>query len=249
MQLNHLNRYTPVLEHIAGTTVTRVLDVGCGSLGMGEFTSVPFVGCDMSFAAAPAATMTPIRGSAINLPFSDDSFDLVVSLDMLEHLPPQTRAVAVGELLRVSRGAVIFGCPCGSSAWNSDVRLSKCFSALHLRMPAWLSEHMIAPFSTRTELEAVLDKGHLQYNVLYNESIWIHQAVIMADILLFGWLLRPSMLLGASLRRWLPSTLSRLCLRLRVGPPYRWIFVVDMCSGINWAGAGPGDEPLGSATW
>lgn len=233
MQLNHLNRYTPVLEHVARTAATHVLDVGCGSLGLGEFTSVPFVGCDTSFVAAPVATMTPIRGSAIDLPFRNDSFDLVVSLDMLEHLPLQNRAAAIGELLRVSRGPVIFGCPCGSSAWRSDFLLSKCFSAMHLPMPTWLGEHLVAPFSTRTELEEVLDKTSLGYKVLYNESIFIHQAVVIADIILFGWLLRSNRVGGGILHNWLPTTLSQLSLRLRVGPPYRWIFVVDRSPGMK----------------
>lgn len=236
MQLNHLNRYASVLDHIKRTAVTQVLDVGCGSLGMGEFTDVPFVGCDTNFVGVPVTTMMPVRGSAIYLPFCSNSFDLVVSLDMIEHLSPQNRATAISELLRVSRSQVIFGCPCGNSAWYSDFLLSKCFSAMNQRMPTWLSEHMAAPFSTRTELEAMLDETCLRYRVLYNESIMTHQAVIVADIVLLGWLLRSvTFRKGALVGDRLPAALSRLTLRLRIGPPYRWVFVVEKATGITAA--------------
>jgi glycosyltransferase involved in cell wall biosynthesis/2-polyprenyl-3-methyl-5-hydroxy-6-metoxy-1,4-benzoquinol methylase len=48
---------------------------------------------------------TTIFGDAEDLPFGDDSFDLVLCVDVLEHL--KNPLVAVKELLRVSRGKVV----------------------------------------------------------------------------------------------------------------------------------------------
>jgi SAM-dependent methyltransferase len=228
MQLNHLNRYAPVLDLIVSSTPSHVLDVGCGSLGIGEFTDAPFVGCDVTFVNAPPVTMTPVRGSAASLPFGNETFDLVVSLDMLEHLPTQSRANAIHELLRVSRCQVIIGCPCGNLPWTSDYLLSKCFGVLRQHTPSWLSEHMAAPFPTRRSIERVLAENDRRYAMIYNESIVIHQMVIIADIVFLGRLLGSvTRRIGAFGGGWLPSVLSRLSLQLRFGPPYRWVFVVE----------------------
>jgi SAM-dependent methyltransferase len=48
------------------------------------------------------------------LPFPDDAFDVVVSLDTLEHVPPEERGPLLSELVRTSRGWVLVGCPCAT---------------------------------------------------------------------------------------------------------------------------------------
>jgi hypothetical protein len=60
----------------------------------------------------PAEDLVLARGGA--LPFPDDAFDVVVSLDTLEHVDPAERPPALAELLRVSRGWVLVGCPCAT---------------------------------------------------------------------------------------------------------------------------------------
>ena len=52
-----------------------------------------------------------VRADGTALPFADDRFDLVVSSDTFEHVPPAHRARFLHELLRVSRDAVILGAP------------------------------------------------------------------------------------------------------------------------------------------
>ncbi len=45
------------------------------------------------------------------LPFADQAFDVVCSLDVLEHVPPQLRDDWLGELWRVTRGLLVVGAP------------------------------------------------------------------------------------------------------------------------------------------
>jgi hypothetical protein len=52
-----------------------------------------------------------VRADGAELPFGDRRFDLVVSLDSLEHVPPERRTAYVSELLRVSRGYVLLLAP------------------------------------------------------------------------------------------------------------------------------------------
>jgi arylsulfatase A-like enzyme len=52
-----------------------------------------------------------VRGSAITLPFKDNSFPVVVSLDVLEHVPQVDRNALMNELARVSSEYIIIGAP------------------------------------------------------------------------------------------------------------------------------------------
>lgn len=52
-----------------------------------------------------------VLGSGARLPFDDDSFDAVVSLDTLEHVPAGLRPDFLSELRRVSRDAVVLSAP------------------------------------------------------------------------------------------------------------------------------------------
>src|SRR5262245_56674765 len=50
-------------------------------------------------------------GTGLSLPFRNGAFDVVVSTDVLEHVPPEKREAFVNELLRVASQMVILGFP------------------------------------------------------------------------------------------------------------------------------------------
>lgn len=52
-----------------------------------------------------------IRGDGTRLPFKDNCFDVVASLDVLEHIPADKRPEFLGELSRVARGSVVLSAP------------------------------------------------------------------------------------------------------------------------------------------
>lgn len=97
-----------------------MLDAGCGEGHLSNafhlaLPSLKIVGVDASEEAIDhARTLFPntgefFSGDVFKLPFNDDSFDLVVCSQVLEHLADPDEAVA--ELKRVSSGSVLISVP------------------------------------------------------------------------------------------------------------------------------------------
>ena len=58
----------------------------------------------------------PRSGPAWEQPFDDTSFDLVLALDVLEHLEPERRSDLLAELDRVARSFILIGAPFSTPA-------------------------------------------------------------------------------------------------------------------------------------
>jgi hypothetical protein len=71
---------------------------------LGEFYDAKFTGCDLALSENPVHNMTFVQSTASKLPFPDASFDLVVCMDVLEHIPKMEREKAVEEIMRVAFG-------------------------------------------------------------------------------------------------------------------------------------------------
>jgi SAM-dependent methyltransferase len=143
--LNWLTRYAFVRDELDiapdGQLRESVLDVGCGPHGLS--TALPratFAGVDLSFPGPVAAGMVAFRDQPGPFPFADDSFDTVVCLDVLEHVPPADRAGFVAELARVAARRVLVACPCDEGAWIDDL-LRETYAARGIPAPGWLNEH------------------------------------------------------------------------------------------------------------
>jgi len=116
------------LEHWAPEQ-PRILDVGCGtghtSAGLKRFG--PVLGVDMGFEALQRARRRQLlvaRSSAYHLPVRPRSCDVVVALDVLEHLDDD--AAAAREILAslVPGGLLVATVPAYASLWSShDVAL------------------------------------------------------------------------------------------------------------------------------
>src|ERR1700761_6790925 len=147
--LNWAARYYPIVRILKAHGLFKkasLLEIGSGATGIGRFRKVPFVGCDLSFAHAPAWPMTAITASAAQLPMKDQQFDVILASDILEHIPPQLRQTVIQESMRVARKLVIFAFPSGQLAWESDKALVNVYRASNQAPPEWLMEHMDAPF-------------------------------------------------------------------------------------------------------
>ena len=82
-------------------------------------------------------------GDGGKLPFAANTFDAVVNIDTLEHLPSQARLPFIQECLRVSNKYVIVAAPYGNSG---HIQLEKELNKLHKQVVGrphqYLSEHV-----------------------------------------------------------------------------------------------------------
>jgi SAM-dependent methyltransferase len=114
-----------LLAPSAAGGVGRVIDVGCGTgLTLREFTppARQLVGCDFSPQALglsrPRGLRDLLRADATRLPFRSDSADLVMALDVIEHLDDD--AAALAEIARITRpgGRVLVHVPAFPMLWT-----------------------------------------------------------------------------------------------------------------------------------
>ena len=64
--------------------------------------------------------ITPVQGDVTDLNFPDDSFDVVVCTEVLEHIPPSGLAAACAEIQRVARFELLVGVP-----FRQDIRVGR----------------------------------------------------------------------------------------------------------------------------
>jgi SAM-dependent methyltransferase len=83
---------------------TRVLDVGCGALGLRALEpDLDITGVDL--VERPDYPGPFVRADAtLRLPFASGEFDLVYCSSVIEHVPPARRAAFAAEVRRVGRG-------------------------------------------------------------------------------------------------------------------------------------------------
>lgn len=161
LPFDHYQRYAAAAQLIQslGLEQPAVLEVGANRQRLlGQFlpgatllyTDLHAEGDDKDFVVADAT----------NLPFQNQEFDVVVSLDVLEHVPAGLRAKAVSEMSRVSKRAVILGFP-PDRPWvheaesNANGRWFELFDENYI----WLEEHKEFGLVKTEEVEATLTQA------------------------------------------------------------------------------------------
>lgn len=106
-------------ELLAELPVRRVLEVGCNLGGnlvqvAGILPPADVFGIDVNANAlqllrATVPGVNAVRASARELPFRDDAFDLVLTMGVLIHQPPELLPAVMSEIIRCSRRFVLCG--------------------------------------------------------------------------------------------------------------------------------------------
>jgi SAM-dependent methyltransferase len=125
----------------------RIVEIGSGAAGIAEFLDHPVTGVDSAFERTDEKAnprLERVQGTATELPFADASYDVVLSLEMMEHLPAETREPALREMLRVLApgGRLIVTFPAGATAARLDAWLNAAYRRRHGHDHPWAIEHL-----------------------------------------------------------------------------------------------------------
>lgn len=126
-----------------GSGTHRVLDVGdCAGHLQAFDADLSVIGLDLVPASERLPGAVPVHADGTLLPFADDTFDAVVSSDVLEHVPPAGRPTFLAELRRVSRDLVIVAAPFDTAGVSGVEELVRRYAMLALGAPQpQLEEH------------------------------------------------------------------------------------------------------------
>lgn len=210
----------------------RILEVGSGAGGVTDFLRVPVVGVDTAFErTADRATpyLTPVEARADALPFGDAAFDVVLCVEMLEHIAVAQREAVLSELFRVVRpgGRVVITFPADAAAARLDRALNERFRRRHGTDHPWVVEHIREGVPSTAEVMEQLRRlvgaqGTVTVRKHDPARSWLfHQTIYSAQ-----WWYRPAVLAGLHSRVG-ATLLFRALRRVRGRDHYRSIVVVD----------------------
>lgn len=189
-------RYSPVAELIrsASSHSLSILEVGAGGSGISgwlEYTQCSFV----TLVDADANRLKGIKGESrscecliadgCQLPFVNNSFDIVLSLDTLEHIDKGRRIKFTDELKRVTKEKIIIHVPLAPVAIIGDKKFAKTHKRLFRVENRPTKEHIMFGQPTQKELKELFPKCELK--LFQNLVIWYVTAVL-ARLRVIGWL-------------------------------------------------------------
>ena len=125
--------FTQIDKYIGKTNNLKILDIGCGTgiviKRMEKYGKV--VGIDMSDESLGFCKVrgikSVIKADATNLPFDDNTFDLITALDVIEHI--KNEDLVISEISRVlkNNGKVIATVPAFNFLWSDHDIVSHHF--------------------------------------------------------------------------------------------------------------------------
>jgi glycosyltransferase involved in cell wall biosynthesis/SAM-dependent methyltransferase len=168
-----------------------ILDVGCGN---GIITNnlpenIYVVGIDSSEEALRSVIRDKQVGSILKLPFPDNSFDMVMANDVIEHLPETIYQTGVAELFRVASKYVLISVPHAEQLEKSFTKCSDCGCVYHINhhQRSFYEKDLLGLCSTDWKINEIRYSGdvtrppsdpipsswlkELQLYVTYNNSI------------------------------------------------------------------------------
>lgn len=121
---------------------TQLLEVGAGAVSIGDHLGHRSTAVDTMFDNSAGKYADRVQASAGCLPFPDKSWDIVVSIDMLEHIPPEFRDRVLREMIRVTRSLLVLAVPVGEAAYKHDIELHNYYISKHGQPHRFTREHV-----------------------------------------------------------------------------------------------------------
>jgi len=117
--------------------VRTLLDIGCGSGDVINAISesdnkMTIVGVDPSIQALRFVKSPAVLGGLPNLPFRRNSMDMVLCLQVLEHMADKEHFASLTEIQRIARRYIIIGVPYEENLETKQVLCAECMKRSHV---------------------------------------------------------------------------------------------------------------------
>jgi len=142
-----------------------VLDVGGSLREVGKFVKVD------KFKTADIQKGADILFDGIKLLLKDNAFEVVVSLDTLEHIKRNNRKDFIKELLRVAEKKVILAAPLGTKKHIAfEKNLIKKLKAEKKEIPSYLREHVVNGLPNLEEIKDLVS-GEYSWKIYFSGNL------------------------------------------------------------------------------
>lgn len=219
-------RYLPIVDQIKKHSIKTILEVGSGGLGIAPYLKRKVTGVDTNFREPFHPLLKRVKGNAVKLPFKNNSFEAVISADMLEHLSVKYRGRAIDEIVRVAKKLVVIAVPCGHDAQMEDEDLDKHYKRLYKKRYHFFKEQVTYGLPKKDEVVKALNQSLAKKKVKASISVWGNETIALHHFLMLGWM-NPNIISKVIFRKFLLFAIP-LMRRLNSEPTYRKIFTVSI---------------------
>lgn len=224
-------RYIPVVKEITRAKLEnlKILEIGSGSLGITPYLKRPIDAADIDFEGPKTDLINRIKAKATDLPFRKNSYDVAISVDVLEHLPPNLRESATFEQLRVTKKMAIIAVPVGEKSERQDRQIHQIWiKTFPDKENQFLEEHVQNGLPKVEEILVFIDKSARSLQKKYKVRSYPLLNLHVREILMRTWISKSKFMYYLYLKGFL--LLVPILKYANFGNCYRRLFVIEFSS-------------------
>lgn len=221
-------RYLPIVAKInsMGLSLRPILEIGSGSLGIAPYLGRSVTGLDIDFSGPNSDLLTKVYGSALDVPFANSSFDTVLLVDVLEHIPADKRMTALKEATRVARKLLVIAVPEGPLSQQEDRQLANYYKSIYHKEFPFYKQHLIFGLPQERKLKTMIDAACKTYKKKATIEVVGNVNMKLHNFLMKGWMTN-NFLIDLIFRKLMLVAIP-LYARMNNEPVYRKIFFVTL---------------------
>jgi len=223
-------RYLPVVSQIKKAKLedSKILEIGSGSLGIAPYFKRKIDALDVDFTGPQTDLLNQLKGNAWDLPFRKNAYDVSISVDVLEHIPPNLREKAIYEMIRVTKQLAIIVAPSGEDAQKQDKKLQQKWNQIFKEKNQFLEEHVKYGLPTSEEILVCIDKALRKLGKTAKTKSFANLNLTVRNFLMNTWITKNKLKYYLYLKGYLLLIpILRFC---NFRKTYRRVFVIEFGS-------------------